>query len=131
MSFGVNTSQSLKGSTGSLAGRKPPSGYKQGQIQNFTPEQMELFQSLFSQVSPNSFTGKIAGGDQEAFNQLEAPALRDFSGLQGNIASRFSAMGSGARKSSGFQNTINQASSNFAQDLQSRRVGLQQQAIKE
>jgi hypothetical protein len=93
---------------------------------------MQLFQSLFSQVSPNSYTSRLAGGDQSLFNEIEAPGLRQFSGLQGNIASRFSGMGGlGARRSSGFQNTMNQASSDFAQDLQGRRQDLQRNAIKD
>jgi len=62
---------------------------------------------------------------------MEAPAMRQFAGLQGNLASRFSGMGMGGRKSSGFQNTANQATSDFAQQLQSRRMDLQRQAIKD
>ncbi len=114
-----------------MMGTKTPKGYHSGRLQNFTPEQMQLFQKLFSQVSPESFTSKLAGGDQSAFGQMEAPALRQFSGLQGNIASRFSGMGMGGRKSSGFQNTMNSAASDFAQNLQSQRMGYQQQALKD
>jgi hypothetical protein len=110
-------------------GNKIPSGYKMGQLQQFTPEQMQLFSQMFSHVSPDSFTGQIAGGNQEAFNQMEAPALKQFAGLQGGLASRFSGMGQGARNSSGFQNSMNQASSDFAQQLQSNRLGLQRQAL--
>ncbi len=58
--------------------------------------------------------------------------MQQFSELQGNMSSRFSGMGGlGARKSSGFQNTSNQAASQFAQQLQSQRQSLQQQAIKD
>lgn len=113
------------------AGNKIPSGYKLGQLQNFTPEQMKLFQQMFAQVGPQSYLSKLAGGDQDMFNQMEAPALKQFAGLQGNIASRFSGMGMGARRSSGFGNTINQAGSDFAQDLYSRRQSLQQDAIRQ
>lgn len=104
-------------------------GYRHFQTQQFTPEQMQLFQSLFGQLGPDSFLGKLAGGDQSTFEQLEAPAMRQFGELQGGLASRFSGMGTGARKSSGFQNTANQASSDFAQQLQSNRLGLQRQAM--
>ncbi len=131
MSYGTNNTQAPpKGPTG-RTGNKVPKGYNMGQLQQFTPEQMQLFQQMFSQVSPDSFTSKLANGDEGAFNQMEAPAMRQFSGLQGNLASRFSGMGMGGRRSSGFQNTMNQASSDFAQDLQSKRVGYQQQAIKD
>lgn len=111
------------------AGSQIPKGYKQGQLQQFTPEQMQLFQSLFSHAMPGSYLSKLAGGDQSIFNEIEAPAMRQFQGLQGNIASRFSGMGLGGRHNSGFQNTMNQAASDFAQGLQSQRQSLQRQAI--
>jgi hypothetical protein len=118
------SSHGRTGSSDSLRG----TGYKQVGLSNFTPEQMQLFQSLFSHAGPDSYLSKLAGGDQSQFEQLEAPALQQFQGLQGQLASRFSGMGLGARRSSGFQNTMNQASSNFAQQLQSQRMGLQRQA---
>lgn len=108
-----------------------PKGYAAGQMQQFTPEQMQLYKSMFGQVGPDSYMAKLAGGDKAAFDQLEAPALRQFQGLQGDLSSRFSGAGMGARKSSGFQNTMNQASSDFAQQLQSQRMGIQQQAWKD
>jgi len=119
----------MYGSTGARAGNKIPSGYKSGQLQQFTPEQMQLFQSLFGHLGPESYTSRLASGDENLFAEMERPALKQFSGIQGNIASRFSGMGSGARNSSGFQNTLNQETSDFAQKLQSRRQELQRQAI--
>jgi len=110
---------------------KAKGGYRPAQLQQFTPEQMKLFQSMFSQIGPESFLSKLAGGDQSMFEQMEAPAMRQFQGMQGQMASRFSGMGSGARRSSGFQNTMNQASSDFAQQLQANRMGLQRQAIQD
>jgi hypothetical protein len=112
-------------------GNVTPKGFQTGQLSQFTPEQMQLFQQLFSHLGPESFLSRLAGGDQSQFAEMEAPALKQFSGLQGNIASRFSGMGSGARRSSGFQNTMNQASSDFAQQLQSQRMGLQRQALQD
>lgn len=120
------------GSSGFGAGDKVPKGYKKGQLQQFTPEQMQLFEQMFGQVSPDSYLSRLAGGDEEMFQQMEAPAMRQFSGQQGNIASRFSGMGGpgslSSRNSSGFQNTMNSASSNFAQDLQAQRMNYQRQA---
>lgn len=110
-------------------GNKIPSGYKMGQMQNYTPEMMQLFQSLFSHLGPDSFLSKLAGGDQSLFEEIEAPAHKQFQGLQGQIASRFSGMGMGGRKGSGFQNAMSQAGSDFAQQLQSNRQGLQRQAL--
>lgn len=118
----------------SMSGRGPSgniAGYKQGRMQNFTPEQMQLFQQMFSQVGPDSYLSRLAGGDQSMFAEMEAPALKQFSGMQGNLASRFSGMGQGARRSSGFQNTANAAASDFAGQLQGNRMNLQQQAIKD
>jgi hypothetical protein len=114
-----------------MTGDRIPRGYEMGQLQQFTPEQMQLFQQMFGHVGPNSYLSKLAGGDQAAFEQLEAPALKQFQGLQGNIASRFSGAGMGARRSSGFQNVTSQASADFAQQLQSQRMGIQQQALRD
>lgn len=114
-----------------MAKNRIPSGYKQGQLQNFSPEQFQLFQQLFGHLGPQSFLSKLAGGDQSQFEQMEAPAMRQFQGLQGQLASRFSGMGMGARHSSGFQNAANQQTSNFAQDLQANRLELQRQAIQD
>jgi len=114
-----------RGPTGRIAGHQVESN------QQYTPEQMQLFQRMFSHAGPDSYLSKLAGGDQGTFEEMEAPAMRQFSGLQGNLASRFSGMGTGARRSSGFQNTSNQASSDFAQQLQSRRGELQRQAIQD
>jgi hypothetical protein len=116
---------------GATGGNKIPKGYEHVQMQNFTPEMMQLFQQLFGNLGPDSFLSKLAGGDQATFDKLEAPALQQFQGLQGQTASRFSGMGTGAQHSSGFKNTMNQASSDFAQQLQSNRIGLQQGALQQ
>ena len=130
-----NTGSGLRGnSTGSLKGGKMqgdiiPKGYRAGQLQQFTPEQMDLFQQLFGHLGPDSFLSKIAGGDEEQFEQMEAPAHRQFQGQLGQLASRFSGMGQGGRHGSGFQNTATAAASNFSQDLASNRQNLQRQAL--
>lgn len=118
-------------STGAGSGDRIPSGYRQGQVNQFTPQQHQLFQQMFGQVGKDSSTYKLAMGDQDQFAQMEAPALRQFSQLQGSLASRFSGMGVGGRKGSSFQNASGQLSSNFAQDLASRRQDLQRQAIQD
>lgn len=129
---GIQAGQRLQGP---YQGQKLAGGYKQGQMNNFTPEQMNLFQSLFSQVSPDSYTGRLANGDQGLFDEMEAPALRQFNQMQGNLASRFSFGGGqgslSGRRSSGFQNASNAQASNFAEQLQGNRQGLQRQAIQD
>src|ERR1051326_2671151 len=112
-------------SRGPTGGNIVPEGYQLGQLQQFTPQQEKLFSSMFGQVEPGSYLSRLAGGDQSLFEELEQPALKQFSGLQGNIASRFSGMGTGGRKSSGFQNTMNARSEEFASQLQAQRQGLQ------
>lgn len=133
-------SSSMQGLGGFGSTGKPQklgsTGLKTMNVQQFTPEQLSLFQSLFSSVGPESFTSRLAGGDQGAFDEIESPALQQFSGIQGGIASRFSqgegGKGNlGARKSSGFQNYQNSAASDFAQRLQSNRYNIQRQAIQD
>lgn len=132
MSSMTGFNQAATGQQQTMSGKsKVPKGYREASIQQFSPEQIELFKHLFSFLGPDSYLSKLASGDEEMFSQIEAPALKQFSGLQGNIASRFSGMGSGARRSSGFQNTMTSAAQDFASQLQSQRQGLQQGAIKD
>ena len=129
MGYGMNNSP-LASPSGKMGNIKPK-GYSFGQIQQFDPQQQQLYSQLFSHLGPESYLSRLAGGDQSQFAEMEEPALRQFNELQGGLASRFSGMGMGARKSSGFQNTSTAAASNFAQDLQSRRQELQRQAISD
>jgi hypothetical protein len=113
-----------------------PRGYEVGNIQQYTPEQMQLFQQQFGHVSPESYLSRLAGGDESFFQQMEEPAHRQFAQSLGGIASRFSQGGGGqgalgARRSSGFQNTLGQAGSDFAQNLQAQRQSLQRQALSD
>lgn len=77
------------------------------------------------------FLSKLASGDQSQFQQMEAPAMRQFGELSGNLSSRFSGAGSGSRRSSGFQNTMGGAGADLAERLQSNRMDLQQGAIEQ
>lgn len=108
---------------------KPPSGYKWQQ--QFTPEAMDMYRQLFGFLGPDSDLSKMAGGDEGMFQQMEAPAMRQFAGMQGQLASRFSGMGMGGRRSSGFQNTANQQASEFAQGLQSQRMDVKRKALQD
>lgn len=106
------------------------------QLPNYTPQQQELFSKQFGNLDQNSFLGKLAGGDQSTFEQMEAPAMQQFQGLQSGLASQFSGgMGAGgrvmsARRGSGFFNTQNQASMDFAGQLQANRQNMRMQAIQ-
>lgn len=110
---------------------KKPSGYSKTSIQQFSPEAMALYKQLFSHLGEGSFLSRLAGGDQSMFEEMEAPAMKQFGEMQGQLGSRFSGMGMGARRGSGFSNTMNQATSDFAQQLQSQRMGLQNQATRD
>jgi len=111
-------------------------GYNQVTINTLSPEQQQLFQQLLGGSSGGLNAGlgnlsRLAGGDQSQFQEMEAPALRQFGQLQGNIASRFAGMGSGSRRSSGFQNTLSGAGTDLAERLASQRMGYQQSAISQ
>jgi len=112
-------------------------GYRQINTPALSPEQQQLFSQIIKGIQPGltDSLGQLSqmarGGSSEYWDQLEAPAMRQFNQLQGNIASRFSGIGSGARNSSGFQNTMNTASTDLAERLQGQRVGLQQDAISQ
>jgi len=110
---------------------KIPEGYKSGQMQQFTPEMMQLLSQLFGHVGPDSPLSRMASGDQSYFDEMERPALRQAGQLQGNLASRFSGQGMGGRHSSGFQNTSSQAMNEFAQGLQANRQNMMMQAIRD
>jgi len=114
-----------------MSGSRVPEGYQQGRLQQFTPGQISLMQQMMGNLGPNSFLGRLSGGSPEQFEQMEAPAWRQFNQAQGENASRFSGMGMGARGGSGFKNTQSAAASNFAQDLQAKRLEYQRQAIND
>ena len=125
------------GKTSGLSG----TGYKQVTAPTQNANQQQLTELLHSILDGGGGGGgfqqglgqlsNLAGGDQEAFGQLEAPALRQFGELQGQLASRFSGMGSGARKSSGFQNASSSAAADLAERLQGQRLGIQQNALSQ
>ena len=133
-------SNSMSGATG-FGSSSNKTGQKVGgrdieKVQTYTPEQMQLFNRMLGNVGQDSYTSRLAQGDQSLFNDIEAPAYKQFNEAQGLNASRFSFGGGGkgamsARNGSGFQNSTNQASQDFAGQLQAQRMGLQQNAIKD
>lgn len=129
---------SSSGSRGA-AGNKIPKGYAAGKLQQFTPEQQNLFQSLFSHVSPGSQLSQQAQGSDEGFAPYEDYANRQFQEFSGQNASRFSggnipgaqAGAMSARRGSGFQNQQTQGAQDFASQLAMQRQGLQRQALQD
>jgi hypothetical protein len=112
------------------------SGYQQLNVPRMGQAGQDIWQQLYkgSQGGVGSSLqglSDIAGGDQSKFAALEAPARRQFEQDQSQIASRFSGMGSGARRSSGHANAQSGAAVDLAERLQGQRLGLQQNAWKQ
>lgn len=125
----------MSASTGYASGLKG-TGYDVVKAPRFSPEKMQQMQQLRGVIEPGYQKGlgqlsQIAGGDQSFFDQMEAPALRQFGELQGQLASRFSGMGAGARHSSGFQNASSGAAADLAERLQGNRMTYQNQALQQ
>lgn len=102
-------------------------------IPQFTPQQMDLFQRLLAAIGPGAeqglgFLSQLAGGDEDIFSQLEAPAYSALERGLRQTASGFSQFG--AQDSSAFQNALAGQSRQLAESLGAQRVGLQQQAIE-
>lgn len=125
---------SFSSPTGVSAPRTNISGFKTKNVANFTPQQMQLFSQLLggTQGSPGLSQGlsrlsNLAGGSEEGFDQLEAPAYSAFNKLLGNIGSRFANVG--ALDSSAFQNATSGAAADLSEKLGSQRMGIQQDAL--
>ena len=114
-----------------MPAEKIPSGYKKFAVDKYDEPTMGLYNRMQEQVGADSWLQRLAGGDQSMFEEMEAPAMRQFNQMIGENASRFSGMGMGARRGSGFQNSTNQATSDFAQDLQSKRMDYMRQSMKD
>jgi hypothetical protein len=109
-------------------------GYNAVSIPNKSQSQMGLFnqgaqglQQGFPQIL-QQLMQMAQGGDEAMWNQFEAPAKRQFNEQMGQIASRFSGMGMGGRRSSGHFNVQSGAAADLAERLQANRLGLQQNA---
>lgn len=114
---------------------KGPSGLRGYNTPQYTPQQLDLFQRNFQYVDPNSYLAQLAGGDEGAIRDIQAPDWRDFGQAQGQLASRFTGFGGqgslSARGGSGFKNTANQQSVDFATNLAAQRHQIRQSAIHE
>jgi hypothetical protein len=112
---------------------KLPKGFGQFSMQTMGPGQSQIYDLIRGQfqggagdVYKNLLS--MASGDQGMFQQLEAPALRQFQQqIAPGIASRYA--GSGISGSSGMQNSLAAAGGNLAENLQSQRMNLMQQSM--
>ena len=76
------------------------------------------------------FISRLLGGDESIFQELEAPALRQFQEqIIPGLSERFTGMGLGAQGSSGYQQTLGAAGSRLAQDLAGQRAQYRMSAL--
>ena len=120
---------SISSGSRGAAGEKIPRGYAAGRMQQFGPEAMEVYRNQLPYVSPGSQLAQQARGEDAGFAPHEDYAHRQFQEFSGQNASRFSGLGMGARKGSGFQNSQTQGAQDFASQLAMQRQGLQRQAL--
>lgn len=123
------------GKTGSSQFRGP-SGYMTGQVEGLSPGGRALYDQFHEGSSEGIGAGLkhltgLASGDESAFEEMERPATRRFGEQQAQLASRFSGMGIGARRSSGFQNASGSHARDFVQDMQSKRMDIRNNAINQ
>lgn len=116
-------------------------GYDVASLSNYGPDVVETARKLYGKTVPGMEAGidyntRLASGDQSMFDELEAPALRQFGQQQSQIASRFSGGGGGdramsSRRGSGFYNAQNSAAMELSEKLSSQRQALRRQAIND
>ncbi|CAB4132736.1 hypothetical protein UFOVP255_57 [uncultured Caudovirales phage] len=116
--------------------KKALPGYDLASISRKSPQQMDLYNLLFQGSKGGLEKGlgslsRLAGGDENEFEQMEKPAYTALQRAGSQSASQFSGFGSGARNSSGFQNAIAGQAGDLAEKLQSRRMEIQQQSLSE
>lgn len=109
------------------------SGYKNVQMPQYTPQQMQFFQKLMGGVGGGldqsmNYLQQMAAGDESMFEQMEKPAYTAFDKMLGQIGSRYSGMG--ARDSSAYENAMAGAGAEMAENLQAKRAQMQQSAIE-
>lgn len=76
------------------------------------------------------FLTRLLSGDQSIFQELEAPALRQFQQeILPGLAERFTGIGQGAQGSSGYQQALGQAGARLAQDLAGQRAQYRMSAL--
>ncbi len=103
--------QAVQGIKGGIGGPNQDitqqQGYQQGN---------QFFNSLFN--------------DQDFFNKFEAPALRQFEEMGGELGNRFAAQGSGGSTgSTGFRNQLAREGQNLSTNLAAQRGQMQQNAV--
>lgn len=90
--------------------------------------QQDITQSQPYQQGNDFFNSMF--NDPEFFNKFEAPALRQFEEMGGELGNRFASMGSGgATGSTGFRNMLGREAQNLSTNLAAQRGQMQQNAV--
>lgn len=124
---------SLSAPSGFSAPKANISGYKLRNVPNYSPEQMQIFSQLLGGLQGGGLEKGLqrqqglAGGDEEEFGRLEAPAYSAFQKGIGQLSSQFA--GAGALNSSGFQNAASEQARLLGENLGSQRMGIQNNAL--
>lgn len=111
-------------------------GYSIRQLPTKSAEQMDLSRLLLGGTRPglaaalSDYAGMAGGGD-DYFRALEAPAQRQFQRNIDQLANRFSGLGMGAQDSSGFQAAVAGAGREMAENLGLQRLQLQENARRQ
>ncbi len=127
----MNPSQTGISGRGRSSGEIIPEGFSKARLKNFDKSQMDLYDQANQLIGKDSYLSRLAGGDENLLRESEAPAWRDFQQAQGQLGSRFSNMGMGTRRGSGFQNAGGQQANDFAMQLQANRQNLMRQAMND
>jgi len=125
------------GAIGGLAGLFGGGKSKQPKIkeyQKYTPQQQKLlnqYSSIAKSLNPEalSYLKGVLSDEPEAFEEYEAPALRQFNEeIIPSILERFA--GAGALSSSGLNQTLGQAGQSLSEKLAAQRSGLRENALQ-
>jgi hypothetical protein len=104
----------------------------------YNPQQEDLLNQIMNALSGPLASGtqnlqNILGGDQETFDAFERPARRAFEQQTlPTIAERFTgSLGEGSQRSSAFGQAIGSAGRELEEDLFSKRIGMQGDALSQ
>lgn len=121
-------------SSGTSAPSGNITGYNVRNVQQFNPQMMQIFEKLMSSLQSGGgleggvdFLSRLAGGEEGAFKEAEAPAYSSFDKMLGQIGSRYSQLG--ARDSSSFQQAISGGAAQLSENLGAKRLDIRSSAI--
>ncbi len=131
----MTVSPGISGRAGGAAPQANISGYNLKSTPQFTPGMMKIFEQLLGSLGGGGgltggvdYLSQIAGGEEGAFAEAEAPAYSAFNKFAGQLGSRYSQLG--ARDSSSFQQALSGGAGQLAENLGAGRMGMRNKAIE-